>query len=70
MSLETKLHQAQAAYISQHYGKDAAERADYGPVIQLREAPLQEVATRIYGYGVLCSMALKGNVYHEMIDCT
>lgn len=71
-----QLYRAQAIYISNNYGPVAAVKADYGLIVGYPDAPLLEIATRVPGHGVLCSIALNSilnetdqlQVHHDMID--
>ncbi len=56
---ETALYASQYEWIKTHYGEQAAENANYGwAVISNGESPFLEVATKVYGHGLLMSDAL------------
>ena len=64
--LEDKIYKEQEEYIEKEYGKDAANKANYGWGVNDNEDSI-EVATKVYGIGILNSTGFPstGEIDHD-----
>lgn len=59
-TLELRIYIEQEKYIKEHFGEHAADVANYGWGVNGQKNGIN-IATKVYGYGILCSEAHLGD---------
>lgn len=65
LSDEDKIYRAQIRWIEKKFGKKSALEANYGWGVSTCEDGSPDVATKVYGHGVLVTHIVGGKIEHD-----